>query len=110
MDICLALIEEYVPKMKNESSKSLKPKWMTRELLAQLDKQARAWKRLKARRTPVRAEKYRQERNKANVMVKLTKMVFEIKLCDDIKINSKHFWGFVRSKPNLKERILNVKK
>ena len=43
-------------------------------------------------------------------MVKLTKMVFEIKLCDDIKINSKHFWGFVRSKPNLKERILNVKK
>ena len=38
MDICLALIEEYVPKMKNKSSKSLKPKWMTRELLAQLDK------------------------------------------------------------------------
>ena len=43
-------------------------------------------------------------------MVKLAKIVFEKKLCEDIKVNPKHFWSFVRSKTNLKEKILKVKK
>ena len=76
VDICLNLIEMYVPKIKCQSN-SQKPKWMTREVLAQIDKKAKAWKRLKARKTTLRAEKYRQERNKTNLMVKLAKMAFE---------------------------------
>ena len=43
-------------------------------------------------------------------MVKLAKTVFEKKLCDDINVSPKHFWSFVCSRTELKEKILKVKK
>ena len=43
-------------------------------------------------------------------MVKLAKIVFEKKLCEDVKVNSKHFWSFVSSRNSSKEKILKVKK
>ena len=52
--ICLALIENYVPRVKCQNARH-KPKWMTRDVLMQIDKKAKAWRRLKARKTPARA-------------------------------------------------------
>ena len=107
--ICIELIEKYVPKRRVVVGRA-KTKWMTKEVRNQIITKERAWKRLRARKTPLRAEKYRQERNKTNAMVKLAKIVFEKKLAQDIKCNPKHFWSFIRSRTKLKENILRVKK
>ena len=38
-----------------------KAKWMTKEVRNQIFIKERVWKRLRARKTPLRAERYRQE-------------------------------------------------
>ena len=107
--VCTKLIEKYIPKIRIKVGEG-KPKWMTREVANQIEKKEKAWKRLKARRTPLRGEKYRQERNKTTVMVKLAKLIFERKLAKDIKLNPKQFWNFVRSRTRVKEYVLRMKK
>ena len=109
VSICSELIEKYVPKTEITVGKT-KAKWMTKEVRNQILVKERAWKRLKARKTHLRSEQYRVERNKANAMVKLAKIVFEKKLAGDIKLNPKHFWSFIRSRTKLKENVLRVKK
>ena len=109
VDTSTDIIDRNVRKVKCGMSKP-KPKWLTNEVKIQIDIKDKAWKRLKARRTPLRAEKYRQERNKTKIMVQLAKKVFDKKLCEDIKINPKHFWSYIRSKTRLKEKVCNLKK
>ena len=83
---------------------------MTREVKNQILAKEKAWRRLKARKTSLRAQKYRHERNLATAMIRLAKKAFEKKLCKDIKINPKHFWGYIRSKTNLKECVMRIRK
>lgn len=107
--ILMDLINKYVPKVRCTTGK-VKPKWMTREVREQITVKERAWNRLKARKTPLRAEEYRRARNRATTMVKMAKREFDKKLCEDIKANPKHFWSYMRSKTNLKENVMRVKK
>ena len=44
----------------------VKPKWLTKEVRNQIFIKEKAWRRLRARKTPLKAERYRQERNKTN--------------------------------------------
>ena len=104
---CTRLIDKHIPKVRCEKGKG-KPKWMTKEVSRQIVAKERAWKRLKARKTPNRRENYRQERNKTNIMIKFAKMDFEKKLCQDIKDNPKYFWSYVRSKTKFKENVMRV--
>ena len=109
VEICSELIEKFVPKVKCVTSKNI-PKWMTKDVKDQITQKEKAWKRLRARKTPIRAEKYRQERNKATQMIRIAKLIFDKKLCEDIKVNPKHFWSYIRSKTKIKENVLRVKK
>ena len=43
-------------------------------------------------------------------MVKAAKKSFEKQLCNDIKVNPKHFWNFIRSKSKVKENVTKVRK
>ena len=103
------LTDKYVPKYKCNNGKK-KPKWMTKELREKIDAKEKAWKRLKARKTLLRAERYRQARNLFTSMVKIAKKVFDKKICEDIKINPMHFWSYVRSKTQLKDSVLRLRK
>ena len=103
------LTDKYVPKYKC-SNKKTKPKWMTRDIREKIDAKEKAWKRLKARKTPLRAERYRQARNLVTSMVRIAKKVFDKKLCEDIKVNPKHFWSYVRSKTQLKDSVMQLRK
>ena len=107
--ILCELIDKYVPKTVCSAGKR-KPKWMTSEVRNQIRDKVRAWKRLKARKTPRRAEKYRRIRNLTTSVIRQAKKAFIKKLCEDIKVNPKHFWSFVRSRTSLKERVLRVRK
>jgi len=57
----------------------------------------KGFRRLKTRKTPLRIQNYRKERNLTTQLVKQAKKKFSRKLCDDIKENPNHFWGFIRS-------------
>ena len=103
------LIDKYVPKIACNVGKR-KVKWMTREVLNQISEKEKAWKRLKARKTPRRAAEYRRVRNLTTSVIRQAKKAFIKKLCEDIKVNPKHFWSFVRSQTTIKERILKVRK
>lgn len=41
-------------------------------------------------------------------MIKQTKKEFIKNLCEDIEVNSKHFWSYARSKSSVKESVLKV--
>ena len=43
-------------------------------------------------------------------MVRIAKKVFDKKLCEDIKVNPKHFWSYVRSKTKLKDTVMRLRK
>ena len=101
--ILCELTDKYVPKTVCSAGKR-KTKWMTSEVRNQIRDKERAWKRLKARKTPRRAEEYRRIRNLTTSVIRQAKKAFIKKLCEDIKVNPKHFWNFVRSKTSLKER------
>merc|ERR1711874_772168 len=64
---CVSVIENCVPKYK-QSSNVRRPKWMTSDVWNQLNAKERAWKRLRARKSGVRKERYKMERNKATEM------------------------------------------
>ena len=61
---CKLVIDECVPKYKN-SNGIRRPRWMKKEVRNQLSAKERAWKRLRARKTGARKDKYKEERNKA---------------------------------------------
>ncbi|XP_076038458.1 uncharacterized protein LOC143023740 [Oratosquilla oratoria] len=103
------IIKECVPTYK-APSKSRKPKWMTRRVLNALDKKEAAWQRYRARKTPRRRQIYNHIRNKATEEVRKAKFVFEKNVANNAKDNSKHFWAYVRSKTNVKERVPSLRK
>ena len=106
---CSLVIDECVPKYK-QSSGVKRPKWMNSEVWQPLSAKERAWKRLRARKTGIRKDKYREERNKATELVRKAKRDFEKALIKDIKKNKKKFWAYIRSKTKIKEIILRVAK
>ena len=104
---CNTVIEKCVPKYK-QSSNVRRPRWMTTDVWNQLSVKEKAWKRLRARKSGVRAERYKIERNKATEMVRKAKKNFEKSVVRDIKKNSKRFWSYVRGKTKIKETITRV--
>ena len=97
---CNTVIEKCVPKYK-QSSNVRRPRWMTTDVWNQLSVKEKAWKRLRARKSGVRAERYKIERNKATEMVRKAKKNFEKSVVRDIKKNSKRFWSYVRGKTKI---------
>ena len=106
---CTLVIDKCVPKYK-KSNGIRRPKWMTSEVWQQLSAKERAWKRLRARKTGVRIDKYKEERNKATELVRKAKRDYEKALIKDIKKNKNKFWSYIRSKTKIKEIILRVAK
>ena len=106
-DLCARVIEECVPKYYMKSGVR-RPKWMTTEVFNQLSAKERAWKRLRSRKTSIRQENYRLERNKATELVRKAKRDYEKALLLDIKKNKKRFWSYIRSKTKVKDSILRV--
>ena len=104
---CSTVIENCVPKYK-QSNRVCRPKWMTADVWNQLSVKEKAWKRLRARKSGVRKERYKAERNKATEMVRKAKKNFEKSVVRDIRKNSKKFWSYVRNKTRIKETILRV--
>ena len=104
---CKLVIDECVPKYKN-SNGIRRPRWMTKEVKNQLSAKERAWKRLRARKTGARKDRYKEERNKATELVRKAKRNFEKALIKDLKKNKKKFWSYIRSKTKIKETILRV--
>ena len=107
--LCEKVIEKCIPKY-TINNKVKRPKWMTTDLWNQLSNKERAWNRLRARKTDLRKESYRQERNKTTEMVRKAKKSFEKSLIKDLRKNTKKFWSYVRSKTKIKENILRVAK
>ena len=104
---CSQVIDECVPKYKKKNGVR-KPRWMTSEVWQQLSAKERAFKRLRSRKTGIRRDKYREERNKATELVRKAKRDYEKALIKDIKKNKKKFWSYIRSKTKIKENILRV--
>ena len=69
---CNTVINECVPTYRQKNSIK-RPKWMTSEVWQHLTAKERAWKRLRSRKNRIRQDKYRQERNKANDIVRKAK-------------------------------------
>ena len=108
VNILMDLIIKYVPNTRYNIG-YCKPKWMTNEVKKQIDAKTKAWKRLKARKTSRRAEEYRRIRNMTTSVVNQAKKIFIKKLCEDIKVNPKCSWSYVRSKTSIKDNVLRVR-
>lgn len=104
---CSQVIDECIPKYKKKNG-IRKPKWMTSEVWQQLSTKEREFKRLRSRKTCIRRDKYREERNKATELVLKAKRDYEKTLIKDIKKNKNKFWSYIRSKTKIKENILRV--
>ena len=78
---CSQVIDECVPKYKKKNGVR-KPKWMTSEVWKQLSAKERAFKRLRSRKTGIRRDKYREERNKATELVRKAKREVKV-ICFD---------------------------
>lgn len=87
-----------------------RPKWMTRRAMNAIDKKEAAWQRYRARKTPLRRQLYNAARNKASEEARKAKYSYEVQVATDAKDNPKHFWGYVRSKTSVKERVPNMRK
>ena len=79
VQILCDLTEKYVPRLDVRAG-SCKPKWMTGELRTQISAKDRAWRHLKARKTPRGVEEYRRIRNITTSMVNRAKKAFIKKL------------------------------
>ena len=106
-NLCGKVIHECVPSYSLKHSIK-RPRWMTTEVWKQLNKKERAWNRLRARKTGLRKENYRLERNKTTELVSKAKRNYERSLLNDIKDSKKKFWAYIRSKTKIKETILRV--
>ncbi|XP_072027690.1 uncharacterized protein [Amphiura filiformis] len=98
-------MERNIPKTKPKTCggapKKFKPLWMSSEAMRKVKKKYNSWKRYTRTKHYQDYEEYVKIRNEA------TK---EVRRAEDVKVNPKAFWKYVRSKTKVKAGIKDLKK
>ena len=106
-------MNKHIPKSKptkTSDKRRWKPLWMCGKVLKKVKKKYHAWKRYTATKQYEDYQIYVKLRNAATYGVRSAKREFEKKLADEIKVNPKSFWSYVRSKTKVKKGISDLDK
>ena len=106
-------MENNIPKTKtrqNEPERRHKPLWMNKDAMRKVKKKYHAWKRYTKTNQYGDYETYCRARNAATNEVRRAKRTYERKLAEEIKVNPKSFWKYVRSKTKVKKGISDLKR
>ena len=96
-------VEKYVPVRKGTIKK--KQQWMTRPLLRLVKKKYHLWKKYTQTKSYQDYSIYKKELNKTTNEIKRAKKLFETKLAENIKRDSKSFYAYSRSKLKTKDKV-----
>ena len=97
-------IKRFVP-LSTDSCKKKKPLWMTRDVLRNIKRKHKLWKKWRQGNDDIAYTQYRKQANKASKVVKLAKRAFEKKIAKNIKNDSKSFYSYARSKSRVKTSV-----
>ena len=98
------IIEDCVPKVKPLHRKH-KPAWMDSCCIKLTRKKKKAWKRYSHSRSWDGYYKYCAIRNKATRSIRFAKRRYEKSIAENIKVNPKSFWSFIKEKTSVKSGI-----
>ncbi|XP_072174582.1 uncharacterized protein [Diadema setosum] len=93
-------IEAYVPFKKKHQKKQ--PEWMNHQCKKAIELKHKSWNRYQKSRSVADWTIYVKHRNIASSEVKTAKSDFENKLADEVKVNVKSFWRYVKSQTKAK--------
>lgn len=102
-DVLADSIKKFVPVVKQKKYRY--PKWMTREAIRARKFKHKMWKRFQATSSYNDKIEYRRAANGATAAFRKAKQNFELKLANDVKINPKSFYSYVRSKSRTKDKV-----
>ena len=106
-DILTESITMYIPLAK--SCRRKYPRWMTREARIARKCKYKMWKRFQLSQSYNDKVEYKRALNAATNACKDAKRSFEKKLSDEIKVNPKSFYSYVRSKSKTKDQVCPLK-
>ena len=96
-------IDRYVP-MKKQGKRS-KKKHLSKEAFRKIKYKQHMWRVYKDTGKDKHYEVYKEALNAATNDVRKSKRNFEHKLAHNIKSDSKSFYAYVRSKPNIRDKV-----
>lgn len=96
-------VNQFVPEGSLKHKKF--PKWMNKSAKVARKYKSRMWFRYRESKTYNDLVEYKRARNKAVKAYKKAKKQFEIKIAQQIKINPKSFYSYVRSKTRSKDLV-----
>jgi len=93
----------YVPQQTVSEKKY--PCWMNFRIKKMIGIRNKAWKKLKKEPTYVKDIEYKTLRNSTTAAVRKAKKDYEYKLAEKIKVDSKSFYAYVRSRSQTKTKV-----
>ena len=102
-DTILQGMEKYIPKIKINDNKKIKPLWMTQKVVKSVKKKYNLYKKFLKTKKGEDYEKYKSTRNKCGHIIKKARKNFERIIAENCKKSPKKFWKYVqeRSKSNI---------
>ena len=101
-------IDSYVPFKKRHQKKQ--PEWLNQHCKKAIDLKHKSWNKYQKSRSDADWATYVKHRNIASSEVKKAKSDFENKLADEVKVNVKSFWRYVKSQTQVKGGIPDLLK
>ena len=95
--------------LRSQSNKNNKKKWMTKNCLLSIQKKRKAWNNyihLKSQRNYVA---YRRIRNQCTKVIRRARVKFERKIVDNMKVDTKSFWAYIKDQTKSKTGIYDLK-
>lgn len=106
-NILSTAIDKYVPVSKPGSRK--RPPWMSNKIRKARNRKAKMWCKYKNSNSYNDRVEYKRVLNNTTSLYKKAKKDYEVKLAEDIKINPKSFYAYVKSKSKTKDRVGPIK-
>ena len=103
-------MDQYIPKLKINEYKKVKPSWMTKKVLRKIKKKHKLYKRYLQTKHGMDYQKYITMRNKCNRQVKKAKKCYENTIAKECRYNPKKFWKYVQEKTKSNQGVSALKK
>ena len=91
------LVQKHIPRKEVKTGKIHKPLWMTYKALKAVKRKYNSWKKYTRTSQNTDYEEYKQCRNQATKEIRRARKNFEKKLSENLKEDTKSFWGYTNS-------------
>lgn len=95
----------YIPKTSKQGKHNKKPIWMNKQVAIELEQKRKKWCKYWYSRSYRNYEIYKIQRNTCTKIVREAKINYEKMIANDVKINPKSFWKYVKRKTKVRTGV-----